>query len=141
MIFFSNNLKLLREKSGFRQSDLASKIGLKPNTVSIFEKGVSQPDYEILYLITELFDVTADDILFKDLTTDSATSRNLIQPDTSKEKEPENDRFVVERLFEALNSKDKKIEELQKTVTTQAKDIGRLEGELNQLKRTTPPLS
>ena len=38
MIFFSRNLKSLREREGIKQADLAQRIGVKANTISNYEK-------------------------------------------------------------------------------------------------------
>ena len=67
MIYLSTNLKLLREGKGWKQSDLAAKIGVAPNTISNYEKGVSQPDYSTLLKLVELFDSAVDVFLYHNL--------------------------------------------------------------------------
>ena len=73
MIFFSRNLKSLREREGIKQADLAQRIGVKANTISNYEKGVSQPDYTILCLILNIFNVDADSLLYKDMSKNDAS--------------------------------------------------------------------
>lgn len=67
MIFLSKNLKILRERCGYTQKELADKLGVKANTISNYEKGVSSPDFELLEIITDLLNAKADDILFRDM--------------------------------------------------------------------------
>jgi transcriptional regulator with XRE-family HTH domain len=52
---------------GLNQTELAAELGLRPNTISNYEHGVSSPDYETLQLFVKFFEVTVDDVLYKDL--------------------------------------------------------------------------
>ncbi len=45
------------------QKDLATAIGVDQRTVSAWEKGVCQPNYEMLAILCELFEETFDSIL------------------------------------------------------------------------------
>jgi|GEM_PF-470949 len=67
MNYFSKNLKLLRKARGLKQEELASPLGIKPNTISNYEHGVSFPDFDILEQLIKFYDISVDDILFKDL--------------------------------------------------------------------------
>lgn len=81
MIYLSKNLKLLRERCGYTQKELADKLGVKANTISNYEKGVSSPDFEMLELITTILQTKADDILFQDISEiNDKESRFLISP-------------------------------------------------------------
>ena len=62
--FFSKNLALARKLKGYHQYEVADRIGVRPNTISNYEKGVSEPNYETLGKLMEVFEVTADDLLF-----------------------------------------------------------------------------
>jgi len=66
LIYFSSNLKYLRLAKGLKQNELAGKIDVKTNTISNYENGISEPDFKILDLIIEIFDVNSFDLLFKD---------------------------------------------------------------------------
>lgn len=63
MNVFSENLKKYRKNIGFSQSDLAERLGVKPNTISNYEKGVSQPDIDMLIKIIKILDTSADLLL------------------------------------------------------------------------------
>ena len=71
MIFFSTNLKFLRKKYGLQQEELAKILNVKANTVSNYERGVSQPDYKTLLQITEYFNITAQQILYDNISTEN----------------------------------------------------------------------
>jgi transcriptional regulator with XRE-family HTH domain len=68
MVYFKTNLKRLRMNRGLNQTELAAELGLRPNTISNYEHGVSSPDYETLQLFVKFFEISVDDILYKDLT-------------------------------------------------------------------------
>ena len=58
MATFADRLKELREEKGVSQSYLASEIGVASNTVSIWERGVREPDSnDTYYALAEYFDV------------------------------------------------------------------------------------
>lgn len=56
-------LKLLRESCGILQKELANQLGLSQQTISLYESGKRQPDYETLKDIANYFDVTTDFLL------------------------------------------------------------------------------
>ena len=60
---FSKRLRDLREENNVKQKDLAEKLNLKPNAISKYEKGVSQPSIQTLVTISEFFSVTVDYLL------------------------------------------------------------------------------
>lgn len=62
--YFSENLAYARKLKGFRQYELADKIGVRPNTISNYEKGVSEPDYDTLGKLKAVLKVSADDLVF-----------------------------------------------------------------------------
>lgn len=85
MIFFSKNLKFLREKQNMTQGELAKLLELKSNSISNYENGVSEPDYNILKRIVDIYKVSAHDILYSDMemTTENKKSSSLIYPSES----------------------------------------------------------
>ena len=75
MIFFSSNLKYLREKKNCKQAEIASYLSVKPNTISNYEKGVSNPDFIILESLKNFFDISVDELLYSDLSQENEKSR------------------------------------------------------------------
>ncbi|MGX7418975.1 helix-turn-helix domain-containing protein [Carnobacterium gallinarum] len=62
-------IKMLREKSGLTQKQLAEQLFLKQNAISAYEKGVNQPPLEIVRLLAATFNVTSDYLLDIDRST------------------------------------------------------------------------
>lgn len=67
---FSRNLKLLREFHEMNQEDLAQKIGVSRSNLSYYETSKSEPTLTPLIKISEVFDITIDDLIFKELNID-----------------------------------------------------------------------
>lgn len=63
-VFLSENLAYLRKKQGLRQLQLAELVGVKPTTLSNYEKGISNPDLETLGRLKEALHVSADDLVY-----------------------------------------------------------------------------
>ena len=57
---FKNMLKYLREREGYSQSELAAKLGISKSTISMYEVGNRQPDFETEEAIADLFNVSLD---------------------------------------------------------------------------------
>lgn len=53
-------IKLLREKSGMQQKELAAKLGISPNTLSQYENNKREPGVDIVSAIAKLFGVSID---------------------------------------------------------------------------------
>lgn len=60
---FGENLKVLRNKKGYTQENLAIKINVVRQTVSKWEKGLSVPDADTLQKIAEVLDVSVGELL------------------------------------------------------------------------------
>ncbi|MCL2234808.1 MAG: helix-turn-helix transcriptional regulator [Firmicutes bacterium] len=60
-------LKEIREEKGFSQEQVAKVIGIRQQTISQYEKGITEPDIQTLKKLCDFFDVTSDYLLgFKD---------------------------------------------------------------------------
>ncbi|SEO80906.1 Helix-turn-helix [Amphibacillus marinus] len=57
---FHERLRKCREEIGLKQNSVAEKIGVKNNTLSSYEKGIRQPDYETLNKLAKLYNVSID---------------------------------------------------------------------------------
>lgn len=67
MTYFKDNLLYLRKKNNFSQLFLAEKLGIGRTTITNYEKGLSEPDYEMLSKIATMLDITVDDLLKREL--------------------------------------------------------------------------
>ena len=60
---FNNKLYNLRKQKGLFQEELASRLNVSRQTVSKWEVGESTPDMEKLAAISELFEVSLDELV------------------------------------------------------------------------------
>lgn len=63
---FSERLKKEREKKGWSQTELAEKIHISRQSVSKWETGKNYPSIEIIINLSDLFDITIDELLRSD---------------------------------------------------------------------------
>ena len=77
-MFFSTNLKFLRERKQISQTDMASLLELSRTTLIGYEKGV-QPPFPKLIRISEYFKVSLDALIRYDLTKLSAFQLSEIE--------------------------------------------------------------
>jgi transcriptional regulator with XRE-family HTH domain len=60
---FAQRLKELRKANGYTQITLAAALGLSKGTVAMWETGKRTPDYEIINIMSDMFDRRIDYIL------------------------------------------------------------------------------
>lgn len=60
---FSEILKELREDSGMRQVDLANLLNTSRTTITEYERGINEPNFQILVRIADIFNVSTDYLL------------------------------------------------------------------------------
>lgn len=72
-------LKELRQEKNISQQKLADIIGVSRSTVAMWETGASQPDNEMLLMLSSCFDVSVDYLLGREDTT-SATKNGIRIP-------------------------------------------------------------
>lgn len=63
---FKDMLKYFRTREGLSQSELAKKLGLSSSTISMYEVGKRQPDFEIEEKIADLFNTDLNTLRGKD---------------------------------------------------------------------------
>lgn len=68
---FSENLYYLRKRDKITQEELADRLGVTRQSVSKWETGEASPETDKLILICDLFGVSLDDIVRKDLTAET----------------------------------------------------------------------
>lgn len=62
------NVRFLRKEKGYTLEQFGRIIGLTKNTISSFESGTTGISIEILIKLRDVFNVSLDDLIFKDLT-------------------------------------------------------------------------
>ncbi len=62
-IKFSKNLKTLRLNKKLSQTELANLLGVDQRTISVWERGICEPSFEMLEKLCEVFDETLENLL------------------------------------------------------------------------------
>nr|WP_315021751.1 helix-turn-helix transcriptional regulator [uncultured Aminipila sp.] len=66
---FSTNLKYLRKSKGYSQDYIAEKLGYKSfTTIQKWETGIAEPSVAKLKILSDMFNVSMDELLNSDLT-------------------------------------------------------------------------
>lgn len=60
---FQNILKMLREKQGYTQKQLADVLHVSKNSVSHYELGICMPSIDVIINMADIFDVSIDYLL------------------------------------------------------------------------------
>lgn len=103
-MYFHERLKYLRENSGYKQKEVASLIGVKNNTLSSYEAGVRQPDFDTLIRLADIYGKTID-YLLRGYTPKTKESFMIIETDHLTE----NDIHKINEYVDFLKwKKDKK---------------------------------
>lgn len=78
MSFFNQNIKLLRAKYKLTQPQVAEKLGVKYKTYQAWEAGRGEPPYETIAAISNLYQVTFDDLVRKDISQTDQTQEHWL---------------------------------------------------------------
>lgn len=61
------NLKYLRKQNGFTQEEMAEKLGIKRSLIGAYEEERADPRLEVLQILCETYELTLEELLFKNL--------------------------------------------------------------------------
>ncbi|UAY51467.1 XRE family transcriptional regulator [Ferruginibacter albus] len=67
------NLKYLRKLRGWTQEEFAIKLGIKRSLIGAYEEERADPRLEVLEIVSEIFKVSLDELLLKDLNNSSGS--------------------------------------------------------------------
>lgn len=67
MAISNQNLKYLRKLRGWTQEEFANKLGIKRSLLGAYEEERAEPRIDVLELVCDIFKLTLDEILRKDL--------------------------------------------------------------------------
>lgn len=65
-MIFPERLKQLRQKKGLTQQEIAELLGVKRNTYSDWENGKTEPNFEMVLKLADLFEVSLDWLFGRD---------------------------------------------------------------------------
>ncbi len=61
---FASNLKVFRAGKKISQEELANKIGIHPNHLSRYERGLASPSIDVVQKMAEAFEISIDQLVF-----------------------------------------------------------------------------
>lgn len=67
MSIAGQNLKYLRKLRGWTQEEFANKLGIKRSSVGAYEEGRADPQLGVLEVLADIFKLSLDELLLKDL--------------------------------------------------------------------------
>jgi len=107
------NIKKLRKSKGFSQTEFSEKINIQKATISAYENGYSNPSFDVLIKIRNLFKVNLDDLIFKDLSQEEVIIDNLNEPISAYGKLMQN---------EIIDLQKKRINQLEQVILRELPD-------------------
>jgi len=81
-MYFSENLKVLRKRKKVSQDELSTELNIKRTTLSGYENGTAQANFETLLKFSAFFNVSIDALLKTDMTALSEAALNELQEET-----------------------------------------------------------
>lgn len=107
MASFKDMLRYLRTREKLSQAELADKLGVAKSTISMYEVGKREPDFETLESIADLFNVDMNFLLGKD---EPENDRYYLNDETAKAAQEIFENRELRMLFDA--AKDAEPEDL-----------------------------
>jgi transcriptional regulator with XRE-family HTH domain len=68
-----SNLKFLRKQKGWTQEEFAARLGIKRSLLGAYEEERAEPRTEVLEIISDMFHLTLDELLRKDISSPKET--------------------------------------------------------------------
>ena len=62
-IKIAENIRFFRKQAGLTQEELAARFGSRKTLISNYEIGRNTPDIETLWELTDIFDITIDELV------------------------------------------------------------------------------
>lgn len=103
MASFKEMLKYLRLREKLSQADLADRLGVAKSTISMYEVGKREPDFETLEAIADFFNVDMNFLLGKD---GSENDRYYLNDETAQAAQEIFENKELRLLFDAARDAD-----------------------------------
>ena len=98
-----NNIKKYREELGYSQEKLAKKMGLPRSSISLIESGKRELTSTELALLSNLFDTSIDELLYKNNCFKDIKSEEKNEPVFNKEKFRQTFLYLIEKCGSKIN--------------------------------------
>lgn len=100
-----DRIKRLRQEKGWSQAQLANKLNTHPKQVPKYERGINLPSTEVLVRMTQIFNVSADFLIFEernDTDQSSIADRELVQKLSEIDKLSEQNKAIVKGVLDTF---------------------------------------
>ncbi|WP_291647575.1 helix-turn-helix transcriptional regulator [Clostridium sp.] len=94
-LIFSEKLQILRKEKGLSQEKLAELLSVSRQAVSKWESGQTYPEIEKLIVLSDLFEITLDDLLKDKDTECESKDNNKIKINDESEDLEEKDELIM----------------------------------------------
>ncbi len=94
-MIFSEKLQILRKEKGLSQEKLAELLSVSRQAVSKWESGQTYPEIEKLIVLSDLFEITLDDLLKDKDTECESKDNNKIKINDESEDLEEKDELIM----------------------------------------------
>jgi transcriptional regulator with XRE-family HTH domain len=105
-MYISKNISHLRKMNKINQSELARRIGKTPSAISSYEQGKAEPTVGVIMKIAEVFKVSVDELLYKDLTMPQVVSECPTKNMEAYVRDIEEGRKTGEEVLQELSDDD-----------------------------------
>lgn len=141
--FIASNLKILRKRKGWSQTQLAEKVFLNRGNIASYESGSAEPSICKLLRISNLFEVTPRDITRSDLSDPEALAEAKLAHDrkiTEKRERLTQFRTRALELEELVDSSKRLFEYKQRKLERPSKETELMAAQYAQLYEVTQQL-
>jgi len=104
--YVGKKIHYYRKKIGMTQRELGEVIGVKHNTVSDYERGKISPEQDVLFALSEVFDIRVDDLFPHKENTTNELERALRMTNEMNLKDVEFLNQLIEKTL-SLNEEDR----------------------------------
>lgn len=104
----SIKIKLLRTSKGLKQKELASLLGVKTSAVSKYETSAGFPSLPVLKKLTEVFDVSADELIGTTANQKYIDFEALANSNLDLEGLTDDDINLIKAIIQTLKDRNKK---------------------------------
>ena len=99
---FSNRLYQLRKSAGMSQEELAGRLNVSRQTISKWEVGETTPDMEKLIAISDLFDISLDELVKGEAAADGGTGKNEFSENISRTVFTERNKTIAKKAIKVI---------------------------------------